>query len=106
MLVGEPVPSSKVYGRVAKGIIGLESLEGIPICGAIGDQPAALFGQACFEPGQAKNTYGTGCFLLMNTGERRVISKNNLLTGVAWGIGDKVEYAIEGSAFNAGSVIK
>ena len=105
-ILPEPVPSSKVYGRVAKGIIGLESLEGIPICGAIGDQPAALFGQACFEPGQAKNTYGTGCFLLMNTGERRVISKNNLLTGVAWGIGDKVEYAIEGSAFNAGSVIK
>ena len=95
-----------VYGKVAGGIIGLEDLEGIPIAGAIGDQPAALFGQACFEPGQAKNTYGTGCFLLMNTGEKRVKSKNNLLTGVAWGIGDKVEYAIEGSAFNAGSVIK
>ncbi len=105
-ILPEPVPSSKVYGRVSKGILGLESLEGIPICGAIGDQPAALFGQGCFEPGQAKNTYGTGCFLLMNTGETRVKSKNNLLTGVAWGIGDKVEYAIEGSAFNAGSVIK
>ncbi len=105
-ILPEPVPSSKVYGRVAKGILGLEALEGVPICGAIGDQPAALFGQACFEPGQAKNTYGTGCFLLMNTGEKRVKSENNLLTGVAWGIGDKVEYAIEGSAFNAGSVIK
>ena len=105
-ILPEPVPSSKIYGRVGKGILGLEALEGIPICGAIGDQPAALFGQACFEPGQAKNTYGTGCFLLMNTGEKRVNSKNNLLTGVAWGIGDKVEYAIEGSAFNAGSVIK
>ena len=105
-ILPEPVPSSKVYGRVSKGILGLESLEGIPICGAIGDQPAALFGQGCFEAGQAKNTYGTGCFLLMNTGETRVKSKNNLLTGVAWGIGDKVEYAIEGSAFNAGSVIK
>ena len=105
-ILPEPVPSSKVYGRVSKGILGLEFLEGIPICGAIGDQPAALFGQGCFEPGQAKNTYGTGCFLLMNTGETRVKSKNNLLTGVAWGIGDKVEYAIEGSAFNAGSVIK
>lgn len=105
-ILPEPVPSSKVYGRVSKGILGLEALEGIPICGAIGDQPAALFGQACFAPGQAKNTYGTGCFLLMNTGETRVHSKNNLLTGVAWGIGDKVEYAIEGSAFNAGSVIK
>ena len=105
-ILPEPVPSSKIYGRVGRGILGLEALEGIPICGAIGDQPAALFGQACFEPGQAKNTYGTGCFLLMNTGEKRVNSKNNLLTGVAWGIGDKVEYAIEGSAFNAGSVIK
>jgi glycerol kinase len=105
-ILPEPVPSSKMYGRVAKGILGLEALEGIPICGAIGDQPAALFGQACFNPGQAKNTYGTGCFLLMNTGETRVKSKNNLLTGVAWGIGNKVEYAIEGSAFNAGSVIK
>ena len=105
-ILPEPVPSSKIYGRVSKGILGLESLEGIPICGAIGDQPAALFGQGCFEAGQAKNTYGTGCFLLMNTGETRVKSKNNLVTGVAWGIGDKVEYAIEGSAFNAGSVIK
>ncbi len=105
-ILPEPVPSSKVYGRVSKGILGLEALEGIPICGAIGDQPAALFGQGCFEAGQAKNTYGTGCFLLMNTGKTRVRSKNNLVTGVAWGIGDKVEYAIEGSAFNAGSVIK
>ena len=105
-ILPEPVPSSKVYGRVSKGILGLESLEGIPICGAIGDQPAALFGQGCFDAGQAKNTYGTGCFLLMNTGKTRVKSKNNLVTGVAWGIGDEVEYAIEGSAFNAGSVIK
>ncbi len=105
-ILPEPVPSSKMYGRVGKNILGLEALEGIPICGAIGDQPAALFGQACFEPGQAKNTYGTGCFLLMNTGEKRVKSENNLLTGVAWGIGDKVEYSMEGSAFNAGSVIK
>ena len=105
-ILPEPVPSSKIYGRVSKGILGLEALEGIPICGAIGDQPAALFGQGCFEAGQAKNTYGTGCFLLMNTGKTRVKSKNNLVTGVAWGIGNEVEYAIEGSAFNAGSVIK
>lgn len=105
-ILPEPVPSSRLYGRVASGILGLESLVGIPICGAIGDQPAALFGQACFEPGQAKNTYGTGCFLLMNTGKTRVKSENNLLTGVAWGIGNEVEYSIEGSAFNAGSVIK
>ena len=82
-ILPEVKPSSMVYGKVAGGIIGLEGLEGIPISGAIGDQPAALFGQACFEPGQAKNTYGTGCFRLMNTGEKRVKSKNNLLTGVA-----------------------
>ncbi|MFA7172685.1 MAG: glycerol kinase GlpK [Kiritimatiellia bacterium] len=102
----KPVPSSMVYGTVAAGIIGIESLGGIPISSAIGDQSAALFGQGCFKPGQAKNTYGTGCFLLLNTGDKRVTSKNKLLTGVAWGIGDEVEYSIEGSAFNAGSVIK
>ena len=101
-----PLASSLVYGHVAAGIIGIEALEAIPIASAIGDQPAALFGQGCFEYGQAKNTYGTGCFLLLNTGDKRVKSQNNLLTGVAWGIGDKVEYSIEGSAFNAGSVIK
>ena len=99
-------PSSKVYGTVGKSVMGIEDLAGVPISGAIGDQPAALFGQGCFEKGQAKNTYGTGCFLLMNTGDKRVESKNNLVTGVAWGIGDEVVYAIEGSAFNAGSVIK
>lgn len=99
-------PSSKVYGTVGKSVMGIEELAGVPISGAIGDQPAALFGQGCFEKGQAKNTYGTGCFLLMNTGDKRVESKNNLVTGVAWGIGDEVTYAIEGSAFNAGSVIK
>ncbi len=105
-ILPKAVPSSMNYGVVAPGILGLEALAGVPICGAIGDQPAALFGQGCFKPGQAKNTYGTGCFLLMNTGETRVESKSNLLSGVAWGIGDKVEYALEGSAFNAGSVIK
>lgn len=99
-------PSSEVYGTVASGLLGFEDIVGTPISGAIGDQPAALFGQGCFKTGQAKNTYGTGCFLLMNTGENRVKSKNNLVTGVAWGLGGKVNYAIEGSAFNAGSVIK
>lgn len=99
-------PSSEVYGAVAQGIPGIEALAGIPICSAIGDQQAALFGQACFKPGQAKNTYGTGCFLLMNTGKERVHSENNLVTGIAWGIGNTVEYCIEGSAFNAGSVIQ
>lgn len=91
---------------MAPGILGLEQIEGVPISGAIGDQPAALFGQACFKPGQAKNTYGTGCFLLMNTGDRRIRSQYNLLSGVAWGLDGKVEYSLEGSAFNAGSVIK
>ncbi|NMP37643.1 MAG: glycerol kinase GlpK [Clostridiales bacterium] len=105
-ILPKPVQSSEIYGTVGENVLGLEMLAGIPISGAIGDQQAALFGQACFEAGQAKNTYGTGCFLLMNTGEKRVNSKNNLLTGVAWGINGKVEYDIEGSAFNAGSVIK
>ena len=98
-------PSSHIYGYVAK-IPGLEDLAGIPIAGAAGDQQAALFGQACFEPGQVKNTYGTGCFMLMNTGKRRVRSKHKLLSTIAWGIGCEVEYALEGSVFNAGSVIK
>lgn len=105
-ILPEVVPSSQVYGEVVSGIPGLESLAGIPVAGAIGDQQAALFGQACFRPGQAKNTYGTGCFLLMNTGGKRVKSENNLLTGIAWGIDGRVEYCIEGSAFNAGSVIQ
>ncbi|MCD7774793.1 MAG: glycerol kinase GlpK [Clostridiales bacterium] len=105
-ILPQVVPSSQIYGCVADGIPGLEALAGVPIAGAIGDQQAALFGQACFRPGQAKNTYGTGCFLLMNTGGKRVKSENNLLTGIAWGIDGRVEYCIEGSAFNAGSVIQ
>ena len=105
-MLPEAVPSSKTYGKVAKSVMGIEDLAGVPISGAIGDQPAALFGQGCFRKGQAKNTYGTGCFLLMNTGDKRVVSNNNLVTGVAWGLDGKVTYAIEGSAFNAGSVIK
>lgn len=105
-ILPEVRPSSEVYGDVAPGIPGLEALAGVPVASAVGDQPAALFGQACFRPGQAKNTYGTGCFLLMNTGGQRVKSKNNLLTGIAWGIDGRVEYSIEGSAFNAGAVIQ
>lgn len=105
-MLPEVKPSSMVYGEVASGVMGLEELAGVPIAGAIGDQPAALFGQGCFEAGQAKNTYGTGCFLLMNTGNKRVVSNHNLVTGVAWGLNGEVTYAIEGSAFNAGSVIK
>jgi len=78
----------------------------VPICGVAGDQQAALFGQACFEAGMAKNTYGTGCFLLMNTGDKAVRSDNGLLTTIAWGIDGKVEYALEGSIFVAGSAVQ
>ncbi|MBN2284215.1 MAG: glycerol kinase GlpK [Deltaproteobacteria bacterium] len=80
--------------------------DGIPICGSAGDQQAALFGQACFQPGEAKCTYGTGAFLLMNTGETPVPSRNRLLTTVAWKLGDSVTYALEGSAFIAGAVVQ
>jgi glycerol kinase len=104
-MLPEVKPSSCIYGEVAK-ITGIEDIAGVPIAGAIGDQPGALFGQGCFQEGQAKNTYGTGCFLLMNTGDKRVNSRSNLLSGIAWGIGDKITYSLEGSAFNAGSVIK
>ena len=78
----------------------------IPIAGCAGDQQSALFGQTCFEEGSAKNTYGTGCFMLMNTGESAVESKNGLLTTIAWGIDGKVEYALEGSIFVAGATIQ
>ncbi|WP_193210517.1 glycerol kinase GlpK [Luteolibacter marinus] len=83
-----------------------ESREGIPITGIAGDQHAALFGQGCFEPGMAKNTYGTGCFLLMNTGDEAVASRNNLLTTVAWRLAGKTTYALEGSVFIGGAVIQ
>jgi glycerol kinase len=92
--------SSEVYG-VTK-LLGTP----IPIAGIAGDQQAALFGQACTKPGMAKNTYGTGCFMLMNTGTKRIASKNNLLTTVAWRIGDRTEYALEGSIFIAGAVVQ
>ena len=105
-MLPEVKESSAVYGEIADNLPGLSELKGIPIGGAIGDQQSALFGQACFNAGQAKNTYGTGCFLLMNTGEKRVRSKNQLIEGIAWGLNGKVTYDLEGSAFNAGSVIK
>jgi glycerol kinase len=92
--------SSEVYGFT--DVCGV----GVPVAGAIGDQQASLFGQACFEAGDVKNTYGTGCFLLMNTGEKAVQSHHGLLTTVAWQIGDTVQYALEGSVFVAGSVIQ
>lgn len=96
------LPSSYVYGSTDKEIFGRE----IPISGDAGDQQAALFGQACYEPGMAKNTYGTGCFILMNTGEKIVPSKNGLLATIAWGVNSKVEYALEGSIFIGGAVVQ
>ena len=94
--------------RSSSEIYGMTNLLGtpIPIAGIAGDQQAALFGQACTKPGMAKNTYGTGCFMLMNTGTKRIASKNNLLTTVAWRIGDRTEYALEGSIFIAGAVVQ
>ena len=97
-----PVPSSQVYGMADPSFLGGE----IPIAGAAGDQQAALFGQTCFNEGEAKNTYGTGCFLLMNTGEKPVFSKNGLVTTIAWGLDGKVNYALEGSIFVAGASIQ
>ena len=108
-LLGVPVSmlptvrsSSEIYGEVNRNLYPA----GAPIAGIAGDQQAALFGQACFTPGMAKNTYGTGCFLLMHTGTQAVPSNNNLLTTVAWRIGDKTEYALEGSVFIGGAVIQ
>jgi glycerol kinase len=95
--------SSKLYGSTHSSIFG--GVE-VPIAGIAGDQQAALFGQGCFEKGMAKNTYGTGCFMLMNTGEKLVKSKNGLLTTIAWGLNGKVEYALEGSVFIAGAAIQ
>ena len=105
-LLPRPVSNSEIYGTVVPGIEGLEALAGIPVCGAAGDQQSALFGQGCHERGQAKNTYGTGCFTLMNVGGRAVRSRAGLVTSVAWSLGGKTIYALEGSVFNAGSAIQ
>ena len=101
-MLPEVRPSSAVYGLTDATFFGGE----IPIAGAAGDQQAALFGQTCFEPGEAKNTYGTGCFMLMNTGEQPVFSQNGLLTTIAWGLDGEVHYALEGSIFVAGAAIQ
>jgi glycerol kinase len=98
-MLPEAKPSSHIFGHT--DIFGVD----IPIAGVAGDQQAALFGQACFHPGDIKNTYGTGCFILMNTGEVPAVLTNNLLTTIAWGLDGKVEYAVEGSVFIAGAVI-
>lgn len=101
-MLPEVRPSSCFYGETDPSFFG----GAIPIAGAAGDQQAALFGQTCFAPGEAKNTYGTGCFLLMNTGETPVFSKNGLVTTIAWGLDGKVTYALEGSIFVAGAAIQ
>lgn len=101
-MLPKPMPSSGLFGCTERELFG----KPIPITGAAGDQQAALFGQACFFPGMAKNTYGTGAFLLMNTGNVPVFSKSGLVTTIAWGIDGKVEYALEGSAFVAGAAIQ
>ncbi len=101
-MLPKPMPSSCIYGMADPSFLGGP----IPIAGAAGDQQSALFGQICFEPGDAKNTYGTGCFLLMNTGEKPVFSENGLVTTIAWGVNGKVNYALEGSVFVAGAAIQ
>ena len=101
-MLPEAKPSSCIYGYSDASFLGGE----IPISGAAGDQQAALFGQTCFNAGEAKNTYGTGCFLLMNTGEKPVFSDNGLVTTIAWGLDGKVTYALEGSIFVAGAAIQ
>ncbi|HVT73641.1 MAG TPA: glycerol kinase GlpK [Lacunisphaera sp.] len=101
-LLPEVRSCSEVYGEVARGLYPA----GAPVAGIAGDQHAALFGQACFTPGMAKNTYGTGCFLLMNTGAEAVPSRNNLLTTIAWKLGGRTEYALEGSVFIGGAAVQ
>ena len=101
-MLPEVKPSSCIYGYTNENLIGGR----IPIAGAAGDQQAALFGQCCFESGDVKNTYGTGCFMLMNTGEKPIFSKNGLVTTIAWGLDGKVNYALEGSIFVAGAAIQ
>lgn len=95
-------PSSGYLGTTRADLFGMA----IPITGAAGDQQSALFGQACFRIGEAKNTYGTGCFLLMNTGDKKILSSHNLLTTIAWGMDEKIEYALEGSIFVAGAAVQ
>ncbi|GAB6982448.1 glycerol kinase GlpK [Prevotella dentasini] len=101
-MMPEVKSSSEVYGHTKTTIFAHE----VPISGIAGDQQAALFGQMCIEPGAIKNTYGTGCFVMLNTGSKPVVSKNNLLTTIAWKIGDRVDYALEGSIYVGGSVVQ
>jgi glycerol kinase len=105
-ILPEPVGNSELYGHVISGLPGLEGLAGAPVCGSAGDQQAALFGQGCFRPGMVKNTYGTGCFTLMNTGTSSLRSSNGLVTSVGWRLGEETTYILEGSVYNAGSAIQ
>lgn len=105
-ILPQPVENSGLLGVVASNVPHLEALAGVPICGAAGDQQAALFGQCCFEQGEVKNTYGTGCFLLMNTGHEAITSQSGLLTTIAASTSKNVEYALEGSVFVAGAGIQ
>ncbi len=95
-------PSSEVYGETDPSLFG----RAIPVAGCAGDQQAATFGQACFSAGEAKNTYGTGCFMLLNTGSAAIASKHGMLTTIGWGIGEEVTYCLEGSVFVAGAVVQ
>ena len=101
-MLPEVMPSSCIFGYTDAGVLGAE----LPIAGVAGDQQAALFGQCCFDEGEMKNTYGTGAFLLMNTGEKPYMTTNGLITTIGWGIGDKVTYALEGSVFTCGAAIQ
>lgn len=105
-MLPQVLSNAEIYGYITSGIPGIHLLEGIPVCGAAGDQQAALLGQGCILPGQAKNTYGTGCFTLMNTGELSPRSEGGLVTSVGWRVSGKTCYAVEGSVFNAGSSIQ
>ena len=105
-MLPKPVSNSEEYGTIDSHMPGLEELSGIPICGAAGDQQAALLGQGCIYPGEAKNTYGTGCFSMMNTGTSVPVSRSGLLSCVAWNIRGKTNYCLEGSVFNAGSTVQ
>ena len=102
----EVLPSIRASSGIFGEVTAIEALRGVPVAGIAGDQQAALFGQGCFRPGMAKNTYGTGCFMLMNTGTRPVASRHRLLTTIAWRIGDRTEYALEGSVFVGGAVVQ
>jgi glycerol kinase len=102
VLLPRVIPSSASFGHAEASLLGAE----IPVCGVLGDQQAALLGQACLEPGAVKVTYGTGCFCLLSTGRQAVASRNRLLTTVAWDLGDGLEYALEGSVFVGGAVVQ